>query len=409
MSNVIKYPKIFFVIFLIGISAVIGTRCINNVNQKEQLSRASFTGPDKCADCHKAISDAHFNTTHNLTSAIANQSTIKGDFTDGNNEFHFNDRVKVTMEKRGEKYFQVAYVGGVEKNARPFEITVGSATKGQTYLFWNNNNLFQLPITYFTSENQWGNSPGFPGKVIYDRPVTMRCLECHTTYAEGKTGDSGKPDEVNRNTLIYGVTCEKCHGPGAEHVNWHSDHPKEKQAKFISNPAKFTRSQSLDLCALCHGGRMQKTTESFSFETGKNLADYFKRDTSYKAVSNIDVHGNQLGLLSLSKCFKVSKSMTCSTCHNSHDDENDKLALFSSRCVTCHTKEHSTTCKMTETLGNVINSNCIDCHMPFEKSQGIIMMLQGKEFPVPAQMRTHNINKYPGATKKYIEQIKGLN
>lgn len=405
MNSIIKYPKVFSVILLIGISTIIGTRCINNESRKEHLSITDFSGPSKCATCHKTISDSHFKTAHYLTSAIAAQNNIKGDFTAGKNEFYFNDRVKVKMEKRGEKYFEVAYIAGVEKNARPFDITVGSGTKGQTYLFWNNSNLFQLPITYFTSENQWANSPGFPGKVIYDRPVTMRCLECHATYAEGVPGNSGKPDELNKTSLLYGVTCEKCHGPGAKHVNWHLDHPAEKQGKFISNPAKFTRQQSLDLCALCHGGRMQKTQEPFSFEAGKNLSDYFKKDTSYKSVSSIDVHGNQLGLLSLSKCFKVSNSITCVTCHNSHNNENDQIALFSSKCITCHSNGHNPICKMTETLGNTINSNCIDCHMPLEKSQGIIMMLQGKEFPVPAQMRTHDIKIYTEATKKFIEQI----
>ena len=56
-----------------------------------------------------------------------------------------------------------------------------------------------------------------------------------------------------------GVDCEKCHGPAARHVEFQTQNPKETIAKFIINPAGFSRQQSLDMCALCHGGRLQKT------------------------------------------------------------------------------------------------------------------------------------------------------
>ena len=52
----------------------------------------------------------------------------------------------------------------------------------------------------------------------------------------------------------------------------------------------------------------------------------------------LSVHGGQVQFLQESRCFAESGSMTCSTCHNVHEDETDQTALFSRKCLTCHLK-----------------------------------------------------------------------
>ena len=85
---------------------------------------------------------------------------------------------------------------------------------------------------------------------------------------------------------------------------------------------------------------------------------------------NIDVHGNQLGLLRSSKCFTMSNTMTCTTCHNPHENERGKTALFSSTVHhMSHNTAHQNTCKMTASIGPSIARNCIDCHMPLKASK----------------------------------------
>ena len=88
------------------------------------------------------------------------------------------------MEKRADGFYQVGYIDGVEKKSQRFDMVIGSGTKGQSFASWNNNHLVQLPITYFTSAGQWSNSPGYPDKIAFNRPITSRCLECHATFAE---------------------------------------------------------------------------------------------------------------------------------------------------------------------------------------------------------------------------------
>ena len=117
-------------------------------------------------------------------------------------------------------------------------------------------------------------------------------------------------------------------------------------------------------------------------------------------INTVDVHGNQLGLLQASKCFQLSKTMTCITCHDPHKNEREKTELFSQRCMSCHTEQHKTIAGISN---NNLIKNCIDCHMPLQASISISFLLQGKTEPVNATMRTHYITVYNDETKKFIE------
>ncbi len=406
------------VILLIGSCFFILIQCINNgkkeSDEKEKNNSTSqirninfkqFAGEAACLTCHKNIYDSFVHTSHFLTSQPAIEKYIKGSFEKGKNIFSFHPGLYVEMEKTDSGFFQTAYSNGVEKISKRFDIITGSGAKGQTYLSWRNNELFQLPISYLTSANEWANSPGYPKKIVYNRPVTSRCLECHSTYVTVLSAPGKEPEEYDHNEILYGVECEKCHGPGANHVTYEMQHPKDLVGKYIINPATFTRQQSLDLCALCHGGRLQKTTPSFEFIAGDTLANYFVKDNSGPTISEIDVHGNQYGLLQESKCFQMS-GMTCLTCHNTHEYERGKEALFSQRCMACHNKEHGTFCKINSLSVASIKSNCIDCHMPKQPSMSVALLLQGHDEPTPALIHTHLIKVYQDATKKFIKTKK---
>lgn len=374
---------------------------------KKSISGKNFAGSASCVNCHKSIAENHVNTAHHLTSQPATEQSIKGNFDPEKNTFAFNKSVVVAMEKRDSGFYQVEYYKEVEKKARRFDIVVGSGTMGQSALYWASNRLFQLPITYFTAANEWSNSPGFPDKVVYNRAITSRCLECHTTYIETVSKPEEQREAFNRSKILFGVECEKCHGPANAHVKFQSENPKDTIGKFIVNPAKLSRQQNLDLCALCHGGRLEKTKPSFEFAAGDALADYFTVDTAVPNPDKIDVHGNQYALLRASKCFKGSISMTCNTCHNTHENERGKTALFSQRCVSCHkSSDHSNLSELGQKSGAVINTNCIDCHMPEKPSRAIAVFLPGKSAPTAALVRSHFISVYADETKKQIARIK---
>lgn len=409
MKGINTYRRSAITILIIVLIVFLLIKCIDKESKKVVVVRDSegkeFAGSAVCANCHKGIYDTHIATAHYLTSRPAVETYIRGSFEKGKNAFAFSETVKIAMEKRDENFYQVEYDNGLEVKNRRFDIVVGSGTKGQSYLNWRRHGLFQLPITYFTAADQWTNSPGYPGKVAYNRPITSRCLECHTTFVQKTSSPDIESEEFATNQIVYGVDCEKCHGPAAEHVKFQLQNPKEKKGKQIINPALFSRKQNLDMCALCHGGRLNKTKPSFQFKAGDALSDYFLVDTASKAAKNIDVHGNQYGLLAASKCFRKSE-MTCITCHNTHENERGKTALFSQRCMTCHNNEHGNFCKMSTVIGSAISQNCIDCHMPKQSSKTIAVLLQGAKIPASAIIRTHFITIYPEETKKVLAFFK---
>ena len=388
---------------------------MNNGNTSEQSSNKpqnkkanfqDFAGSVTCANCHKEIYETHVKTGHYLTSRPASEKYIKGNLEKGKNIYPFHPGLFVAMEKRDSGLFQVAYLNGIEKVAHRFDIVTGSGAVGQTYLSWKENELYQLPISYLSSANEWANSPGFPGKVIFNRPVTSRCLECHSTYAKVISPPEKEPEDFDRRQIIYGVDCEKCHGPAAKHVDYQTQHPGETIGKYIINPSDFSRQQSLDLCALCHGGRLQKVRPSFTFTAGENLSHYFMKSSDDPNSKIIDVHGNQLGLLSESKCFRMSKTLTCVTCHNSHENESGNITLFSQRCITCHSEEHGTFCKMNSLSSATLKTNCVDCHMPKQLSKSITVLLPGAQQPTSIIKHTHLIKIYPEEVKKVISVMK---
>jgi hypothetical protein len=362
-----------------------------------------FAGGQACASCHKEIYDTHIHTAHYHTSEPANEKNIKGSFADGKNTFQFNESEYISMEKRKGRLYQVDYLHGKKNLAQSIDITTGSGKRGQTYLYWEDNRLFQLPISYFTPLDRWTNSPGYINNARFNRPITSRCLECHSTWFQRISDEEAENDEFSKTGIVYGVDCEKCHGPGMRHIAFHKENPQEKLARFIINPGKLTRQQNLDMCRLCHGGGLVKTKPSFSFQAGDSLSGYFIIPPDAPDPQAIDVHGNQYGLLASSKCFQGSQ-MTCSTCHNPHRNEEGMLAEYSARCMNCHDPGHNNFCKLKNKEKYNISRNCIDCHMPELTSKAIMVLQQGENVPTPASMRTHYITVYPEETKKYLTQ-----
>lgn len=397
-----KYRFILIVCMLV-ISVLLLSRCISDTGTEENAAVppdrfAAFAGDKKCMTCHKEVYDRHLLTAHHLTASPADTTSVMGSFAKGSNTYNYTPDIQLAMENRDSGLFQVAYVKGQEKKAMRFDITIGSGVMGQSYLNWRGNRLYQLPITYFTAAGQWSNSPGFPSqRVMIDRPVSSRCLECHASYAEGIPTNTLEPVEFDKSKIIYGVGCETCHGPAAKHAAYQSAHTGEKTAKFIVNPAKLTRQQQLDICAYCHGGNIQKTTPSFQFTAGGKLSDHFKIDSLLNAAAesgNIDVHGNQVGLLSSSQCFIKSGSMTCGTCHDTHQNQRDKKELFSAKCTGCHNTTDNAFKTPAHTNTISIEKNCIDCHMPAQPSRSIAVFLQGQETPRASLVRSHYIAIY---------------
>jgi hypothetical protein len=405
--------RAIFLVAGISLLVILFSQCMHSpAGSSTDLRGDEYAGSAACIACHKNIYDSFSNTAHALTSRAASLQTIKGSFTPPDNKFIFRPGMEVTMEQRDSGLFEVATVDG-RQEAHRFDIVIGSGRKAQTFLYWQGDEPRQLPISYFVTEHSWANSPDFPpDRIWFGRTIPGRCFECHSSYIQKKeplrTDAFHQIDQFDRTHVLYGIDCERCHGPAAAHVRYQQEHPEEKQATGIARYATLSRQQRLDMCAVCHSGTREMQRSAFDFRPGDTLSGFYYPTSDIGGnASNMDVHGNQYQLLIASQCFLQSKTLECGSCHNVHVNERDQKAAFSSRCMNCHKPGGATAtarfCKMAPSLGMAaIANNCIDCHMPLKASRVITLQTKGLSAPVANLVRNHLIAIYPEETKKFL-------
>ncbi len=362
------------------------------------IATSDQPGPSvrSCQLCHRQIVETFLQTAHFHTSAEATPQSVKGRFSEGHNLLRTGvPGVYFRSEGRDGGFYEtgVDSARGRSRTER-IDVAIGSGRRGQTYLYWRNGLLFELPVSYLTASRRWINSPGYPdGQIDFERVIVPQCLDCHSTSF---------PLNADRRAVRYsgnyqpGILCEKCHGPGQAHVSYHTSHPADSLGQFILNPARFSRDRKVDNCALCHSGERDPRRPPFSYRPGAVLDEYL---APARETPDPDVHGNQVGLLQRSKCFRSSPDMSCSTCHDVHRPERD-LADFVPKCLACHQTDHH---PMAEQLGERLTASCIDCHMPNRRSRAIEINTPGSR--VALYYRSHAIGIYPDVAAAVLRSV----
>jgi tetratricopeptide (TPR) repeat protein len=369
------------------------------------LRQERFAGDSVCLSCHQQVSISYLHTAHHLTSQLPGKDSILGSFIEGSNVLMIHQPTSIDtrpslyfkMEEKGDGNYETAIMGvapHVQTESERIDLVIGSGIRGQSYLYWQGNALYELPVSYWSAGRRWINSPGYAdGTANFARAIHPRCLECHLAYIKPLATDP-RINRYDRGSVATGISCETCHGPGMDHITvmrTASAASPRTLGSAIINPAMLSRDRQVDLCALCHNGtRSKEIAPAFSYRPGEPLHKYVIPDPADPA-EHPDVHGDQVGLLKRSKCYLQSPNMTCSTCHDVHAPERT-AASYSNKCLTCHSWE---SCGVSKKMGRTIANNCIDCHMPVEPTKLIVSETAGKL--TRASMRNHWIKVYPGA------------
>src|SRR5881394_209231 len=345
------------------------------------------TSPAACRPCHEQIVATFMQTAHFHTSVQASPGSVRGRFSPGHN---------ILRTRAPGVYFEmstrhgVSYETGVDSavgrsRTEQIDLVIGSGRRGQTYLYWRSGLLFELPVSYLTRAQQWINSPGYPdGQIDFGRVIVPQCLDCHSTSF---TMNADRRASRYSTDYRLGISCDKCHGDGREHV--------KDPAATILNPARFSRDRRVDNCALCHSGGRDPKRPPFSYRPGAVLDDYLAPASVGKGAVP-DVHGNQVGLLQSSKCFRSSPEMSCSSCHDVHQPQRDVTA-FAAKCRACHeVAQHP----MAAAIGDRMITSCIDCHMPNRRSRAI--ELNTSTTRLALYYRSHAIGIYPDVTARVL-------
>lgn len=390
---------------LVGSSFVWPVRAIASQQEGQgESARTGYVGDKSCVECHSKISQSYQHNGHHLTSQLPTTNSVLGNFRNGANTLTITQPVQgavpglqFVMESRRDGLFETARSGwppNVFERTERIDLVTGSGARGQTYLYWQGDRLFELPVSYWTDGHRWINSPGYiNGTAEFSRVVNPACLECHSSYIRPLSSDAAT-NRYDKRSLIVGIACESCHGPGANHVRLETKHETEPAGSAVHgilNPANFSRDRKVDLCAECHNGIQRVAlAPTFSYVPGRPLSEYFKPIPSPE-VEHPDVHGNQVGLLQRSKCYRSSDKLSCTTCHDVHTTEHS-AAFYSQKCLSCHQWQ---SCGLSKKMGHeAIEGRCVDCHMPLEETNVIVSETAGQV--VHAKMRNHWIKIYAG-------------
>ncbi|MBZ4191960.1 multiheme c-type cytochrome [Niabella beijingensis] len=386
--------KILTVLLLIICTAVCLLKCTDRRTASGDPRGSRYAGAASCVQCHKNISDDYVHTSHFNTSAKVDAERFRKLIAALSDTVHFPNDQLVVLETAHSKLVQSYLLNGRQERSEPLDVAFGSGEKAWTFAYWKDDQLFELPLTYLSAIKRWTNSPGFQkDRPNYTRPIVRRCFECHSSYAYSENSlaqGQYAVEQIKANTVLYGLDCERCHGPAAEHVTFHQDNPQEKKARNMVSIKALSRQQQLDLCATCHSGDPVSLRSIFAFTPGDSLTNYYMYYPG--SGKDPDAHGMQMQSLMLSNCYQQS-SMTCMSCHDPHINERNKKEVFVQRCMSCH---QQSTHAITMQQGN---NYCISCHMPLQASKSLDFNNSTEQSDLKYYLRTHRIAVYPETGK----------
>ena len=315
---------------------------------KGTAARTSYVGTAECAKCHEKQALSYIQMAMSQAAAPAAYSQM------------LLGRNLVSADRPPYSY-EIARANGTlsysvkRDNAslsEPLQWTFGLGHKGQTYIYQHNGAFYESRLSFYRSidalDLTTGHSATTPdaldsalGRRLSADEV-RRCFACHTTGSS----NAGHFEPTAR--VTPGVTCEACHGPGGAHVTAMKTGKIEVGRRAILNPHHLNPIASVDFCGACH----------------RTWADVLQG--GFTGVINARFQPYRL---ESSRCWQATKGdarLTCTACHDPHQQLNPEPSSYDQNCLACHvatigdkpSQDHAgAACP-------IAKKDCVTCHMP---------------------------------------------
>lgn len=296
---------------------IIGVCCVS-------ATATDLAGPESCRPCHPKQYSTQSKSQHFFALRPILNTPLPGSLT----ERPLRERSGISFEyERAGNALLVSVIQAGHKVSARLEWAFGSGAQAITPVGIFEGRYFEHRISYYTAASGARRTLGHPGMPSSD-PVSalgipqsaetiFRCFNCHAT------GVRPGPD---LREMIAGVTCERCHGPAADHA----------ARGLAMRKSAANRDVIVRLCGECH--RLPSTNDSHAPEVRDPLSIRFA----------------PVGLMA-SRCYKRTDNLGCLSCHNPHEDANKSESYYVAKCLGCHERQNR--CKAGKT------NNCVGCHM----------------------------------------------
>ncbi len=407
-------------LFALACMAMTWMQCTDNTATKKSHSATKESrvevaaglparvGSQACQSCHRQLHTAYHKTVAMARSFYPMTPAAEVEnWQEGNTFHHARSGLFYKMERRGDRYYQRRWrldLDGLPSHEFEREIThvMGSGNNVRTYVnYTTDGKATQLPVSWYAETETWAMSPGYDQEQHSDfhRGIDHGCMFCHNAYPSVPEVDATGTTYLG--ALPAGIDCERCHGPGGDHVDLAEGDTAtlEDIREAIVNPARLDAKRAMDICLQCH---LETAVNSglphslrrfdrkiFSFQPGEALEDFLLPFDSPELDEDrfeIAHHGYRL---MQSKCFQASDGgMTCTTCHDPHatPDPANVQQHFRERCSQCHKRDDCSAEHMAPDGQKpaIAKEDCITCHMPKRRAIDV----------VHAVMRDHRIVRH---------------
>ncbi len=346
-----------------------------------------YVGIEVCAQCHAQRASVVKTTRHFLACRTAAEGVTAPGFAQGKGLFSTSVAgLQFEMSRTGTDFFLTRIEStpqGQQRSRYQIGLVYGSGSKhDEMYFAWQDDRLYHLPVAWLHPYQRWG----LASHVHVPLQTHSSCLECHNTWVGHVPGTV---NQYRREEMHLGVTCERCHGPGKQHTDYHRAHPDDA-AHAILHPGSLSRERLMDLCAQCHANA-KRFGQPFSYRPGEPLEAFFH---NFKPTHPEDDTTNQVRYLGESKCYQKSE-MTCISCHDPHRPKSAQGA-----CLKCHT---SASCTDQHRLPEPVRGDCVGCHMPSRVWTHAHLYNTTDDQYIPLAPRAdHRIGVYPEARKAVL-------
>lgn len=297
----------------------------------------------------------------------------------------------------------------VDELELPVDWVLGSGHSSRVYLYGTpSGELYQLPLAWYSQEQAWAMAPGYDraDHEEVSRRIRRECLFCHNAYP------AGEPEDSRWNALPTfpaqlpeGIGCQRCHGPGARHVDLVTggEARREEIAKSIVNPARLPRERRREVCYQCHLqpsvsliGLRRFGRDDYSFRPGERLADYLVAvdplEAGQERSERFEINHHPYRL-EQSACFQKSAGeLSCLSCHDPHRKVAParRAEHYRRACLSCHGEPAS--CRRGPGWAadaRAAVEDCAGCHMARRRTQDVVHVA----------MTDHRIARRPGGAE----------